>query len=222
MTRFCPKCGKLTEKFYDNLCKECFLESVSFLHFLPQKLELKRCRSCGSYFFKKKKFANLDSAVRESIFHHLRKCREVEEFVYRIMGNNVSVRLISKVRGLKKVEEKTIPIKLKPITCRPCQLKKCGYYEVLIQFRSYSVSFDEVLRLVEREMRKLSRKDELAFVSNVVRNKFLDVYIASTQAGLKVAKVLKEKYGAKMKLSKKLVGVRKGKRVFKTTVCLLV
>ncbi|MEM7826451.1 MAG: NMD3-related protein, partial [Candidatus Aenigmatarchaeota archaeon] len=113
--KFCPKCGKRTEKFYENLCAECFLSSFSISKLLPEKIVVRRCKSCEKFFLK-----NFFGSKEEVIENFLKKFLEkhVDSISYRIFENHIELNLKKKFYDLEKSEEKTIQLIEKRILCK--------------------------------------------------------------------------------------------------------
>jgi nonsense-mediated mRNA decay protein 3 len=216
MKKFCPKCGRQTEKFYENLCKECFLKSVSFLSLIPDKVVLRKCKFCERFLLNDKPLS-LNEGIEKFLLKNL-KSQNIESITYRIAENKLHLTINSKFYDLTKTEEKTCELIIKFTTCKFCWMKQSGYYQAIIQVRGEKKYFEEILRKIEAKLENLKRTDELAFISKIDRNDFLDVYVGSSSSAMKVVNWLRKFFKIKTKLTKKLVGVKSGKRVYRTTI----
>ncbi|MDI6806364.1 MAG: NMD3-related protein [Candidatus Aenigmarchaeota archaeon] len=216
MKRFCPKCGRVTEKFYENLCEECFLSKITYVNLIPEKIILRKCKVCERFFINDKP-QSMNEIVKNFLLKKF-KPTNVESITHRISDKKLYLNLNIKVYDLRKSERKVCGLIVKLITCKFCWMRQTGYYQAIIQVRVSRDIFDEILEKIENKLKSLSTRDELAFISQVVRNKFLDVYLGSTSAALKISKELRSLYKARVKITKKLIGTRKGKRVYRTTV----
>lgn len=216
MKRFCPKCGKETEKFYENLCEECFLAKISFLSQIPDRIILKECKFCERFFLNDKP-QPLNQAIEKFLLRNL-ESENIESITYRITENKLYLTINAKIYGLRKTEEKVCELIKKFITCKFCRMKQTGYHQVIIQVRGNKEFFGEILRKIESGLEKLRKTDELAFISKIDRNDILDIYIGSTSAATKVVNWVRKFFKIKTKLTKKLAGIKSGKRIYKTTI----
>jgi nonsense-mediated mRNA decay protein 3 len=216
MKKFCPKCGRPTEKFYENLCKECFLKSISFLHLLPDKIVLKKCKLCGRFFLNDRP-QSVEKVIENFLLKNL-KSQSIESITYRITEDKLYLTINSKFYDLTKTEEKTCELITKFITCKFCWMKQTGYHQAIIQIRGEKKYFDEILRKMEAKLENLKRTDELAFISKIDKNDFIDIYVGSSSSAMKVINWLRKFFKIKTKLTKKLIGVKSGKRVYRTTI----
>ena len=185
--KFCPKCGKSTNNFYEGLCAECFLKKFEVSKKIPDKLLVYHCKECGNYYIDQKKFESLETAL-ENYFKNL-KHNEIEAINYRISRDKLFVTLHLKIEGLEKTEEKDIQLRQPRIICKFCTMKSTGYFTSLIQLRG---NFDEkILKEIEQLVEKNKGGDDTAFISKVVKKKEgMDLYIGSKTIANKIAKYM--------------------------------
>ncbi|MEM5878961.1 MAG: NMD3-related protein [Candidatus Aenigmatarchaeota archaeon] len=215
--KFCPKCGKKTEKLYDGFCEECFLSKFSFSDKLPRSLEIKECRSCGRFFFK-----NYSSSIEnliESFLQDFLKEEELASISYRISDDKIYLTLNIKINDLEKTEEKTINLRIKKITCQACSMKDSGYFQAILQVRAPKNLLEEIKEEIESQINYLNQYDSLAFISNFneTKNGF-DVTIGSKNSANQIARILKAKYKAKIQITRKIAGRIKGKKIYRDTI----
>jgi NMD protein affecting ribosome stability and mRNA decay len=216
--KFCPKCGKETEKFYNKVCKDCFLSRLSFIGKIPDRLIIKSCKSCGRFFIDDKPVDSPEEAL-DLILSELLKQKEVKNVDYEIKDDKAVVSINLKIDDAEKTEEKTLNLTSKNILCKSCHMKSSGYFRALLQVRAPEKLLSSLQKEVEDQVEFLNRFDKLAFISNLqpVKNGF-DVYIGSKAAVAQIAKNLKNKYKANIKVSRKLSGSISGKKVYRDTV----
>src|SRR5436309_16059859 len=106
MRKFCPKCGKATEKFYDNLCADCYLKTKTNESINPSKITFATCKVCGKLYYKEKNFETLEKIVEEFLKNELSK-KNIKNINYRIHDGKVEVSITSDFQGLEKTESKT-------------------------------------------------------------------------------------------------------------------
>jgi nonsense-mediated mRNA decay protein 3 len=216
--KFCPKCGKTVEKIYDNLCKDCFLLRVSFAGKLPDKIIVRRCKSCEKIFVGKKTANTVENAI-DLILSDLLKQPEIHAATYRVVGSKVYINLTLKVNDLQKTEEKISNLIIKNIFCQHCHMKSTGYYQSILQLRVPSNLLSIVLAEVENQIEAFNQYDNLAFISKIdKRPEWIDVYIGSKRVAKQISKYLKNKFKASIKISRKLSGYISGKKVYRDTI----
>lgn len=216
--KFCPKCGKETNEFYENLCKNCFLEKFSSLEKIPKKILIKECKFCGKYFYKKILKENVESLI-EAILSEILEKGKIESINYRIFENKLKMEIETKIRGLKKAEEFLSELIIKQSICNICQMKEKGYAQAIIQLRCSDKILPKIEEDIRREVEILNKFDLLAFISKIEKEKNgLNFYIGSKKSAREIAKILKRKYKAEVKFSRKLVGFERGKKVYRDTI----
>jgi len=215
--KFCPKCGRETEDLHNGLCESCFLSKVSVAQKIPEKLVVKECRLCGKFFVNGPS-ESIESSV-EAFLEDILKQKDIISASYRLSGNKISLTLKLKKDGLEKTEEKTINLAVKKIICKTCSMRDSGYFQATLQVRTPETVLPAIENEVENQINYLNKYDKLAFVSNFqkVKNGF-DVLIGSKNSAKQIAKILKAKYGAKIKITRKLSGNISGKKVYRDTI----
>jgi len=133
-SKFCPKCGKETDKFFDKLCESCFKEKNRLAE-IPNKIKIRICSNCGKI---EGNLGKLDEKSLEKIIEDNIKANG-KIFDMRIIKNNGKTKV--EVFGLLKGKIKTkeileTKIEIKKRLCETCGKVKGGYYEAVIQIRS--------------------------------------------------------------------------------------
>ena len=206
------------ENFYGNLCKDCFLLKVSFAKKLPDKIIVRRCKSCEKIFVGKKTANTVENAI-DIILADLLKQPEVHSATYRVANSKVHINLTLKVNDLKKTEEKISNLIVKNIFCQYCHMKSTGYYQSILQVRAPSNLINAIMDEIGNQIEFLNQYDNLAFISKIDRNpKGIDIYIGSKRAAVQISKYLKNKFKASIKVSRKLSGYISGKKVYRDTL----
>jgi nonsense-mediated mRNA decay protein 3 len=215
--RFCPKCGKEAEELYDNLCGNCFISKFSVAEKLPDRLVVKQCKICGK-FFTDRHFNSLEAAV-ESFLESVLEQKEIFSASYRIDGNKVILTLKLRKNNLEKTEQKTINLLAKKIICQACSMKQSGYFQATLQVRAPENLLQNIRNEIESQINHLNQYDKLAFVSDFQKTKNgFDFFIGSKNAAEQIAGALKLKYKANIKITRKLSGSIKGKKIYRETI----
>jgi NMD protein affecting ribosome stability and mRNA decay len=217
VSRFCPKCGRTTESFYDNLCRICFLDGVSYKSELPKQLIIKRCKSCGEFLVGDKRFEELAESV-EYVLQKLKLSENVSSIEY-ALNDGLDLKLEISIYDLKKIEKAHINIKIKKTVCNICNLRSRKYYEGILQVRCSKSIINSVSDETIERLKKIEKNDSFAFISNYVRMKNgFDLFVGSKSATHKLMRYLKNRYKARVDISRKFVGYKKGKKVYKDII----
>jgi nonsense-mediated mRNA decay protein 3 len=218
LEKFCPKCGKTVEKLYDNLCKQCFLEKFSVLEKLPRKVTIAQCKHCDRYVIGKNVTEDFDEVLKRE-FKEILKLDYVDKLDYIAVEDKINLKIFLKIDKLRKIENAQLPFKTKKITCQYCNMRLSGYHNAILQVSCPTELKEEILELIENKINLLARKDNLAFVAEKVDTpRGFTLKIGSKSAAKKIAKIMKKEYEAEIKLSRKLVGRKYGKNVYRLTI----
>ena len=216
--KFCPKCGRSVEKLYNGLCKDCFLEKFSLVKDIPDRIIVKICKSCGKYFIDQKESHTLENTI-DLFLPDLLENPEITNATYRIEKNKIHLNLDLKFDDLEKKEEKTSELVIKSILCQSCSMKKSGYFQAILQVRAPKQLHERLEQEVKNQINFLAKHNKSAFISKIENTKNgFDVYIGSRSVANEVAKKLKNKFIAEKKISRKLSGMKGGKRVYRGTI----
>ncbi|MEM0242915.1 MAG: NMD3-related protein [Candidatus Aenigmatarchaeota archaeon] len=214
--RICPKCGKNVEIFVEKFCLDCFRREIEKELRIPEKITIYKCKHCGKYSLSKKHLFNFFEEAIEHLGKHADffkkinlerkiKYKDSEMFVYFFYDNIL-------------VLERRIEIQEKLFTCIFCAMKLSGYKQAIIQLR-FDVS-ESLIKEIEDLVRRRNLKDFLSFISKIERNKDgIDLYIGSKKTAYEILNlILNNLNSVEYKISKTLVGVKNGKKVYLDTI----
>ncbi len=223
--KFCPKCGRDTEEFHDNLCTDCFMENKSSLGKLPERMVARRCSACRKYLVVDKKFDSLNEAMEEDLRKLFNK-PNISSVSFRedTSRGKLHVTIVSEFGGIKKEEEAKVNLSVKRIQCQYCAMKDSGYYQTVLQIRLPPDIQNSIIDDVVKRLSFLSHFDPQSFISKVEKTKKggVDLYIGSKKAANDVVKALKKDLGVKIKFSKKLAGKSRGENVYRDTILITI
>lgn len=218
LKKFCPKCGKTVKKLHDGLCKQCFLEKFSVVEKLPKKIIVIQCKHCNKYVVGKNITEDFDETL-EREFKEILKLDYVDKLDYIAVEDKINLKIFLKIDKLRKVENAQLPFKIKKITCQYCNMRLSGYHNAILQVSCPTELKKEILELTENQINLLAKKDNLAFITEKVDTpRGFALKIGSKSAAKKIAKFMKKKYEAEIKFSRKLVGRKFGKNVYRLTI----
>jgi len=199
LDKICPDCGASSneKEFVGLFCVECYAKRAR-LH-LPREIVIRVCKRCGRFGVRRwsEKISDLEDEVRKLVKG---KFDSID-----VKVDESGKRCLLTIHFGKAKLEKEIKVKLKKSLCDVCQKIARGYYEAIIQLRGEAIEKAGELK------RELEAK---TFISKEVELKNgIDLYVGSTQAAYEALRNL----GLRFRTSKKLWGVKKGKRLFRTT-----
>lgn len=207
LKKFCPICGKEVSIFLEGICLDCFRKEFVKKYKIPEKIKIYKCKFCNRYSLSKKYlFENLENALEHFVKHSIKigECEIKYDKEIKVYKNNLLIL--------------TFPLnfEIKPFTCKFCAMKNSGYKQAIFQLRTKmnSIILDEIKKIVEKE-----KKDFYSFISKIEEKKEgIDVFIGSKNVAYKILKYLERKYSIKYKISRSLVGMKKGKKVYLDTI----
>jgi nonsense-mediated mRNA decay protein 3 len=226
---FCVECG-FEGKLFQSLCSNCFLKKNVFIT-IPKSIDVEVCVHCGSWK-KKKNWVTVEDEdlIREIILENLKRESNVSDFDMHITQDfkderniNVDVITHSTVLGLKAEEKHSAKVRIKRTVCSECSKQQGGYWEAKVQLRGGKRSLDEneldwAQEVVDTEVSAREKKHRDAFISKVEEvHGGLDFYFGSNSLGKNISKRLASEFGGSIKESRKLIGRKDGKDIYRMT-----
>jgi len=225
-SKFCPKCGKQTDEFFDSLCKDCFKQGITLL--APESLELRVsvCPHCGG-FFKGKEQTSIEPAVETAVLKAIRKKYGAEtpveiaglsvELAENKRSAHVSIAVKAEINGVKIKETGEFTAALRREICERCSRIAGGYYAAIVQIRAeVRIPTDEELAVAENIAH--ASLGESDFVSKErMRKEGLDIYVSSAEYGRRISRAVVKELGGNFSESKKLYGRKDGRDIYRVT-----
>ena len=210
MPKYCPTCGNYSDKirFFGNFCEDC--TKAKFLGSVPKEVEIQRCKSCGRIkaagAFAEPGSQSLRSAISQQLGRYSVKLLGNPE------GSTAKLRISEETPEGVVSAEHDVSISYKKVLCDRCYKKACNYHEAVVQLRG---SRQRSERMLEKIARYFDERD--GFVTKVEEaDNGIDVYLSSK----KLASAFMSRMGLKPVVSYTLVGVKKGRKVYKNTYAL--
>ncbi|MBW6451343.1 MAG: 60S ribosomal export protein NMD3 [DPANN group archaeon] len=227
MRKFCPKCGKDTDKLIDSLCYECYNEHKK-LFVVNEPLRLEIC-NCGK-LFEKNRWVIKDS-LKKAIDKYLNDNIKAEKDTKINMDYDLSqmqyvtgkVKIYITITGEKSgfFDEKKKILTIITTFCPECTRLKSGYFEATIQLRGKINKNKEIKEYIEQRTLEYSKKIRNSFILSCekIPNGY-DFKMGSKKVTNKIARELHEKYDMVLKDSYKIYGQIDGKEVHRTTIAI--
>lgn len=214
--KFCPKCGKKTEKLIDSICEECFQKSNSLIS-IPEIIKIEICKNCGKIKDKKWKRGR---SIKELIKERIEVNGKLEELKIEEDGGKGKETIFKiKAKGLLKgkvgkEERKKTKIKIKEKLCENCGKVKGGYYEAIIQLRSgdekkIKKSMKKIIKILENNNGYLTKMEN--------RKNGVDMYMAPKSLADKIIRNIAHK---EKKKSFSIAGKKDGKDLYRLSLLL--
>ncbi|MCX8184858.1 MAG: NMD3-related protein [Sulfolobales archaeon] len=203
MRTFCARCGRSESPgrpLIQGLCPDCFTTTRRLVQ-LPERIEVVRCRVCGSLRSRRGRFSktSLSSYIRDLVEEHMSRGR-VAEGINRLAVNKVEIRegvaLVTFSGSIGEVTlNQTIRVEVltKSSMCPECFKQKTRRYEAVIQLRPGN-------RRATTLVSKIA--DELSAYPNVVEveesRSGVDIHIAERSTAVRIVRELESNYVAKV------------------------
>ncbi|MBI4361002.1 hypothetical protein HY572_04495 [Candidatus Micrarchaeota archaeon] len=213
MERICPQCGASSRDtpFLASFCRNCFIQRNRIFS-LPE-ISLLQCPKCERIRLKGEWVASdfLHAHIREKIQskYALTHCRI--QF-HQPDKKHVEARIDMEfnVDGQAVAEKYSLAMPLEKKMCPDCSLRSGGYHEAVIQIRGPKEKTQKIsaqlVRLIEKK----------TFVTKVVQQKEgVDIQVGKKRPGLEALTQLR----LDATYTRKLIGEREGKRLYRTTAC---
>jgi nonsense-mediated mRNA decay protein 3 len=226
--KFCPKCGKETDKLVGKVCVDCFLKNKEL--FEVEKIQISGCKYCGRLFISGNEFDYDEEVIAEEVAHKTKISNELEQakvFVELEKHAERDYLALVKVQGIlagKIIEqEKVVNFQIRSISCESCMKLNANYREAIIQLRARNErDIEAMFKLTQNLLEREKAKDSLSGSSKIVELKTgFDFWIGSKKAAAKISRELARIYHVKLKVSKKLIGEEQtGQRKYRHTFCI--
>ncbi|MBD3210860.1 hypothetical protein GF318_05755 [Candidatus Micrarchaeota archaeon] len=195
----CPKCGRSSDEieFIEAFCVDCYPAKVK----CPRKLEIEQCRKCGKIRIRGEWIPFSRERISEYV---VSKCRGEFDGAEYLTDMGV-VRFA--IQGKKHVE-RYVEVELKGTMCTYCSRISGGYFEGIIQLRGNPKRIEKYANMLADKLEKRT------FITKAEdKHGGLDIFVGSSKAVVELISELR----LKADITRKLVGVKHGKKLYRTT-----
>jgi nonsense-mediated mRNA decay protein 3 len=225
--KFCPKCGKETDEFFDAVCKDCFREGITLLEPASVAVSLHVCTHCGDYF-KGKERTSMEAVVEDAVRKAVRKKHgpdcvvEIPELRIELSENERSAQVFltvkTKIKGVEIEEQGEESVILKREACERCSRIAGGYYAAIVQIRAdYRVPTEKELAKAEDIAYSSLGEDDFVSKEQMLKEG-LDIYVSSAEYGYRISRAVVKKLGGSFFESRKLYGRKDGRDIYRVTL----
>ncbi len=202
----CIKCGvsDKEKKFIEVFCIDCYEFPIK----KPKPIEIVKCKRCERFRIRGE-WKDIEwEEVKEFLANRIKADFEWAE----IKVKDKKAILHFNIGGEETTRAIRYDVNVKIGMCEDCSKMSGNYFEAIIQLRGNSYKVDKV---GEKLFKHIHRRG--AFVSKVDELKEgIDLYVSSS----KIAFELIKEFGYSYKISRKLHGLKQGKRIYRTTFAL--
>jgi len=217
MKKMCPSCGRAEEKseFVGAFCPRCYGERHE-LFSLPRVMEVTFCPTCGKTLSGFR--IPLEKQISAAILAKVKSAHKIVDSSVKLSREGkhyvALVDLVFSVDGKRVSKQARVIVRVNKKQCEECSRKSSGYFEAIIQFR---VSGERDAERVERKASKaIALLQKTTFIPRVERlAEGVDVFVGSAAEAQKALHELNLSYTT----SKKLAGVKDGRKISRTTFC---
>ncbi len=211
----CIRCGKKTEKTIDGFCEKCFVEHVLKIK-LPEKIKIKKCKRCGKVLIKNK-LMNIEDVVEKKLSKMFSKVEGIESVRILKINGKIEGSYTRKLKGIKQSIDFSIDLEIENFVCDLCQRRFGKEFNSVLQIRGKNI--ENIINKIDNFLKKIEEKRADAFISKLEKVKNgIDIYFYSKNISKKIANFLKKNQKVKIKITRKLYGIKNGKKKYKDTI----
>ncbi|MEM0140270.1 MAG: NMD3-related protein [Ferroplasma sp.] len=219
----CILCGK-NEAYKFGLCESCLAGKIKLK---ADPVQLVECPKCGAVKVNKRwYYDNAPKYVLKNVSSHINtdrtdKISSIHDF--NIDGNTASMIVVVDDKNLGKIEKAlSMDVKLIKESCPVCNRFTGSYYEAVIQLRTFTTEFDEVLQK-EKEtivtfMKEMNIRNPNSYISKVeIKKEGIDIYLGKKEDAVKIDRMLQESYFCSILVTKSLAGRKDSRDLYRYT-----
>ncbi len=218
LTKFCPRCGRETDRLYGNkkkLCPDCYPD-VNTLLDIPNIVELDICSICGrmrrqgewieEYTLEEQLAAKFEKFSEPGVEMELQYWEENEKMFVRVHA----------FKGDMKADYDT-EIKINSEQCKVCSQFHGGFYKVKMQLRGDKT--DKISNEIVDKAAEVTNEGRKNFLANVEKtDNGYDFYLSTETIAGQILNMLKSRYDPDVKRSYELIGEDDGQRVYRNVI----
>ncbi len=218
----CIVCGK-NDAFKFGLCTNCLSDKIRLK---TSKMEITFCPKCGAVKINKKwYYDNVENIIKKQATANISSdnSSSIEITNYSMNDRKMNIDLIVDDKNLGEIQKETdMDIKIINESCPVCNRVTGSYYEAVIQLRTFTTEFDNILNSAKDSIvsyiKSLNKNNPNSFISRIEKKKEgLDILLGRKEDAVKIDKNLDDIYFMNLKITKSLAGRKDGKDMFRYT-----
>jgi nonsense-mediated mRNA decay protein 3 len=219
LSKFCPRCGKETDKLYGDekkLCADCYPDKNTLLE-IPDVVEIEICSVCGR--MKKKGDWIEEYSMQDQMaakFAEFSKEDQEMELQY-WEENEKRLVIVHAIKGEIRDHYDT-ELRFKQEQCETCSKFSGGFYKVKMQVRGEG-DLEPISNQIVDKAAELTNENRKEFLSNIERNEHgFNVFLSTDDMAKKILNELKGSYDPDVKRSYELMGEEDGQEVYRNVI----
>lgn len=209
--KVCPSCGKSDVAFVGSFCVDCMAKKP-LVELNPKGLEVIYCPKCERVRSGSAWVAFNQAVVDELVMRKLKSPYNFSASVSYVQHKDflaADATLVFDVDGTPLKQEKHFGIPFLKTLCIDCSRAAGGYKEAIVQIRGEDRAVERVLRILERRL-----EGNTFWKTEGKKTGGVDLIAGSRNVVLDAVRGLKKPFS----LTRKLAGVRQGKKIFLVTI----
>lgn len=221
-TKFCPMCGKETERLYGDkkkLCAECYPKKNQLLD-IPPKTHIKICSVCGRMrksgeWLEK---YSLQDQLLEKFTDFAEEGIEMELQFWEDEELNVRVHAYKGEHDEIHAHYDTI-VEIEQEQCKDCSRFEGGFFKVKIQLRGDENKLEKVSKEMVDKAAEATNETRKDFLSNIDEKEHgYDFFLSTERITKKILSEIRANYNPEIKRSYELIGEEDGQEVYRNVV----
>jgi nonsense-mediated mRNA decay protein 3 len=198
----CPKCGKHGDEkeFIEAFCTDCYPVKLK----CPTKLKLEQCKGCEKLKISGEWTAYSDKKISDFV---IGKCRGDFKYGNFDLENHIAEFTVVK-DGKQTTVRRSILFEMVTTLCKYCSRISGGYFQGIVQLRGPEKKVEKYANMF---IKKLSNKTFIT--KEEEKHGGFDLYVGNSKAVI----VLLSELEVKATITRKLVGLEEGRRLYRTS-----
>ena len=231
----CPRCGREVDRLFEGLCRDCFKELHKFYRI--KDFQITMCMDCGAVLIggrwvKPSARENIIDILKR-VFQYNLKVLNGELVDLRVSIDDPDVIFRAKLVGSAHPEipkyEESVEYRARIIRdiCPNCRLVRSGAERGFIQIRGYPHPLDRnasrlITNMINQLITKLESKN-VGVITNISEVEGgIDITTTSVKIAKQIASYLRQHLPAQYLESYKLVGEKRGRKIYHVAISLRV
>lgn len=219
LTKFCPRCGKETDRLYGEekkLCADCYPDKNDLLD-IPDQIDITVCSVCGrmrnrgkwteSYTIEEQLLTAFEKFGEEEVHFELQYWEEDDQMYVKVHASEGEI-----------TDEYETRVNFTKEQCEDCSRFQGGFYKVKIQLRG-DRDLKKVADAIADEAAEITNRNRKNFLANIDKTDHgYNFYLSTEDMNKKILSMLRNRYNPDIKRSYELIGEEEGQEVYRNVV----
>lgn len=219
LSKFCPRCGKETDRLYGDkkqLCADCYPDKHDLLD-IPDKVEITVCSVCGrmrhhgdwieEYSVQEQLGARFSDFHRDEVTMELQFWEEDDQMYVRVHAEKGEM-----------YDHYDTQVNFIDDQCKDCSKFQGGFYKVKMQLRG-EADLEEISNRISDKAAEITNENRKDFLANIQDNEHgFDFFMSTERMAKQILHMLRDDYEPDIKRSYELMGEENGERVYRNVI----